>query len=62
MTLQERVDYLSYIFDLLQDTNSRIEKEQIVKDIDQKCKEDFDFIIECLINGILFCITLRLVQ
>ena len=48
MTLQERVDYLSYIFDLLQDTNSRIEKEQIVKDIDQRCKEDFDFIIECL--------------
>ena len=48
MTLQERVDYLSYIFDLLQDTNSRIEKEQIVKDIDPKCKEDFDFIIECL--------------
>lgn len=48
MTLQERVDYLSYVFDLLQDTNSRIEKEQIVKDIDPKCKEDFDFIIECL--------------
>ena len=48
MTLQERVDYLSYIFDLLQDTNSRIEKEQIVKDIDPRCKEDFDFIIECL--------------
>mgnify|MGYP000319273803 CR=1 FL=1 len=35
MTLQERVDYLSYIFDLLQDTNSRIEKEQIVKDSGQ---------------------------
>ena len=48
MTLQERVDYLSYIFDLLQDTNSRIEKEQIVKDIHPRCKEDFDFIIECL--------------
>ena len=48
MTLQERVDYLSYIFDLLQDTNSRIEKEQIVKDIDPRCKEDFNFIIECL--------------
>lgn len=48
MTLQQRVDYLTYVFNLLQDTNSRTEKEQIVKDIDQNYKEDFDFIIECL--------------
>ena len=48
MTLQERIDYLTYVFNLLQDTDSRTEKEQIVKDIDEKYKEDFDFIIECL--------------
>ena len=48
MTLQERVDYLSYIFDLLQDTNSRIEKEQI---------ENISSVI--LISDILFCITLQ---
>lgn len=48
MSLQQRIDYLTYVFGLLQDTNSRIEKEQIVKDIDAKYKEDFDFVIECL--------------
>lgn len=48
MTLQQRIDYLTYVFNLLQNTNSRTEKEQIVNDIDQNCKEDFDFIIECL--------------
>ena len=46
MTLQQRIDYLTYIFNLLQNTNSRTEKEQIVNNIDQNCKEDFDFIIE----------------
>ena len=48
MTLQQRIDYLTYVFNLLQNTNSRTEKEQIVNDIDKNCKEDFDFIIECL--------------
>ena len=48
MSLQERIDYLSYVFELLQDTNSRLEKEQIVKDINPEVKEDFDYIIECL--------------
>ena len=48
MSLQKGIDYLTYIFCLLQDTNSRVEKEQIVKDIDLKYKEDFDFVIECL--------------
>lgn len=48
MSLQQRVDYLTYVFDLLQDTNSRLEKEQIIKDIDCEYKEDFDFVIECL--------------
>ena len=46
--LQDIIEYLTYIFNLLQDTNSRTEKEQIVKDIDKNYKEDFDFIIECL--------------
>lgn len=46
--LQERIDYFTHMFGLLQDTNSRIEKELIVKDIPDNYKEDFDFIIECL--------------
>ena len=48
MNLQQRIDYLTYVFELLQDTNSRSEKEQIVKDIKEEVREDFDFVIECL--------------
>lgn len=48
--LQERIDYFTHIFELLQDTNSRTEKELIVKDIPYEYKEDFDFIIECLVG------------
>lgn len=48
MNLQQRINYLSYVFALLQDTNSRIEKEQIVNDIEAEYREDFDFVIECL--------------
>lgn len=48
MRLQERIDYLTYVFDLLQSTNSRTEKELIVKDIKPECREDFDYVIECL--------------
>ena len=59
MTLQQRVDYLTYVFNLLQDTNSRTEKEQIVKDIDPNYKEDFDFIIECLAGKHKFGYTYR---
>lgn len=48
MKLSERVDYLRYICELLQDTTSRNEKEQIVNDIDKNVKDDFDFILEVL--------------
>lgn len=48
--LQDRINYFEYIFEMLQDTNSRLEKEQIVADILPEYKEDFDYIIECL-NG-----------
>lgn len=46
--LQDRVSYFTYIFTLLQNTNSRNEKELIVKDILPEYKEDFDYIVECL--------------
>lgn len=46
--LQERIDYFEHLFYLLQDTNSRIEKELIVKDILPEYKEDFEYILECL--------------
>lgn len=52
--LQERIDYFSYIFNLLQDTNSRVEKELIVKEIPNVYKEDFDYIIECLAGKHVF--------
>lgn len=52
--LQERIDYFSYIFNLLQDTNSRVEKELIVKEIPNVYKEDFDYIIECLTGKQVF--------
>ena len=52
--LQERIDYFSYIFNLLQDTNSRVEKELIVKEIPDNYKEDFDYIIECLAGKHVF--------
>ena len=46
--LQERIDYFEYIFSLLQDTNSRNEKEQIVNDIPEEYRSDFDYVLECL--------------
>lgn len=46
--LQERIDYFTHIFDLLQDTNSRLEKEQIVRDIPTEYQSDFEYILECL--------------
>ena len=52
--LQERIDYFTYIFNLLQDTNSRIEKELIIKEIPDNYKEDFDYIIECLASKHVF--------
>lgn len=48
MTLQERIEYFEHVFCLLQDTNSRVEKECIVNDIPPDLKEDFDYILQCL--------------
>lgn len=61
MSLQERIDYLTYVFNLLQNTNSRTEKERIVKNIDNKYKEDFDFVIECLAGKYKFGYTYRMI-
>jgi DNA ligase-1 len=46
--LQDRIDYFTHIFELLQDTNSRLEKENIINDIPNVLREDFDYILECL--------------
>ena len=48
MTIQERIDYFGHIFDLLQETNSRNEKNNIVNDIPPELEEDFNYIVECL--------------
>lgn len=48
MRFDERIEYLEKIFDDLQHTNSRIEKEQIIKLIPAGLKEDFQYILEIL--------------
>lgn len=48
MNLQDRINYFEYVFELLQGTTSRIEKEDIIKDIPEQLKDDFNYIIECL--------------
>lgn len=48
MTLNDRIEYLSYVFDSLQDTNSLVEKRAIVEGIDEECREDFNYILEVL--------------
>lgn len=50
MTLTERIDYFTYVFDLLQSTDSRIEKVNIIKDIPNELTDDFKYILETL-NG-----------
>lgn len=47
-TLTERINYLSYIFELLQDTNSINEKQDIIKHIEPDVKDDFEYILEIL--------------
>ena len=46
--LQHRIDYFECVFEILESTNSRLEKERIVNDIPDELREDFDYILECL--------------
>lgn len=48
MKLTERINYLSYVFELLQDTNSINEKQDIIKHIIPEVKDDFEYILEIL--------------
>ena len=50
MKLSDEIAYFKGVFYLLQDTNSRNEKEDIVSKILPEFKDDFNYIIECL-NG-----------
>lgn len=56
--IDERISYLSRIFDYLMATNSRLEKEQLVKNISSEYKEDFNYILECLAGEHIFGYTL----
>lgn len=49
-TTQERIDYLEYICNDLQDTTSLNEKRDIVNSIAPECKDDFNYILEILAN------------
>lgn len=48
MTLTERIYYFKSLFDNLQDTNSRLEKLEYIRQIPDELKEDWEFILECL--------------
>lgn len=48
MALSERCKYLWSVFEMLQCTNSTLVKRKIVEDIYPECKEDFQYIVECL--------------
>ena len=45
-TTQERIDYLEYVCNDLQDTTSLNEKRDIVNSIVPECKDDFNYILE----------------
>lgn len=48
MTLNKRINYFTELFNLLQLTNSKLEKQEIVNSIPDEVKDDFQYIIECL--------------
>lgn len=48
MKLKDRVKYFETLFIVLQETNSRIEKQNIVDLIPLPLKDDFNYILECL--------------
>lgn len=52
--IDERINYLLITFDYIQSTDSRIEKEQIIKHILPEYKEDFIYILECLAGEHIF--------
>lgn len=47
---KERINYLKYICESLEDTTSLNEKREIVSSIASECKDDFNFILEILAN------------
>lgn len=54
MNLTERCQYFTKVFDLLQATGSTILKREIVERIEPECKEDFEYIVECLVGKHVF--------
>lgn len=46
--LRNRIHYLQFICESLQDTPSLLIKQQIVNDIEPDCRDDFNFILEIL--------------
>lgn len=47
---EERINYLKYICESLEDTTSLNEKREIISSIASECKDDFNFILEILAN------------
>lgn len=60
MKLIERIEYLSYIFESLCETNSTLEKRQIVEDVDEKVKDDFEYCVKVLTGEIKFGYTYKI--
>lgn len=51
MILSDRIYVLSCLFEDLQSTTSINEKRQLVSDLPEELREDFEFVVECL-NGV----------
>lgn len=54
MTLTERCQYFTKVFELLQATSSTLMKCKIVEDIVPECKDDFEYIVEVLTGKHVF--------
>lgn len=54
LTTKQRIKVLSYVFDELRHTNSRIEKEEIINAIPQELIDDFMAVLEVLDNRVVF--------
>lgn len=62
MRLDDRIKVLSKVFEMLQETNSRIEKEAIISAIPEELIDDFIAVLEVLDNRVVFGYTLKNVR
>lgn len=54
MTLTDRVEFMQEIFELLQSTNSRLKKQEIIDSMPPELRQDFDYCLEVLAGRHVF--------